>query len=168
MENPINNPTVFFQQTFTEPLLYVRGYCQTPTRGRVERKRRGSGSAVVEKDDCFPADREALQWRNTHRMLWEPRREGAEERMGQQGWLRTAWEIKLPCLLRQRPLVFPLLLCSSLQGPGPLYCLSSAAITYTSAPKLVPENGLSSHFLLLSETNAEAFCLLKTIQIFFE
>lgn len=50
MENPMNNPTVFFQQTFIEPLLYVRGYCQTLAGGRGERKITGSDSALVGKE----------------------------------------------------------------------------------------------------------------------
>lgn len=51
MENPMNNPTVFFQQTFIDSLLYVRGYCQTLAGGRGEQKMTGSDSAPVEKEE---------------------------------------------------------------------------------------------------------------------
>lgn len=53
MENLMHNPTVFFQQTFIEPLLYVRGYCQTLAGGRGEWKMTGSDSALVEKEECL-------------------------------------------------------------------------------------------------------------------
>lgn len=55
MENPMSNPTVFFHETFIEPLLYVRGYCQTLAGGRGERKMTGSDSALVEKEEYLTA-----------------------------------------------------------------------------------------------------------------
>lgn len=50
MEKPINNPTVFFWNTFIEPLLYVRGYCQDTGWGRGKRKMTVSGTVLVEKE----------------------------------------------------------------------------------------------------------------------
>lgn len=64
----------------------------------------------------------------------------------------SAWLLVLPCC--------------SLQGLSRLYHLPLVTVTHTFSkvlslsPRLVPESDLSHISLLLSETDAEAFCLL--------
>lgn len=136
--------------------------------GRRRKEDEGSGSALVEKEEYLIADYEGCYSREIctgwYRSLGKGVIGQVEDETGRDGILIEGWELhrksSLPFLLRLRPLpLSPWLLCSSLQGPG-LYCLSVAAVTYTSSGVLLPPNCFlrityPPILFLLSETNAE-------------